>query len=169
MLPKDIYFKEMEIVDKKFHSRFCVKTKTYRYVINTGERNVILDKLVYNFSRKLDVSRIRETMDLFLGEHSFLNFCTNNEGDFVRNIYSFTLEEKGNYLIFDISGNGFRRYMVRMIIGTLIEVGLGNIDSSFVKEALDGGKYNRVRYKAPSEGLYLADVEYGGELLDAQD
>lgn len=169
MLPKDIYFKEMEIVDKKFHSRFCVKTKTYRYVINTGERNVILDKLVYNFSRKLDVSRIRETMDLFLGEHSFLNFCTNNEGDFVRNIYSFTLEEKGNYLIFDISGNGFRRYMVRMIIGTLIEVGLGNIDSSFVKETLDGGKYNRVRYKAPSEGLYLSNVEYGGELLDAQD
>lgn len=169
MLPKDIYFKEMEIVSKKFHSRFCVKTKTYRYIINTGDRNVLLDKLVYNLSRKLDVNKVKDAMNLFLGEHSFLNFCTNNEGDFVRNIYSFTLEEKGNYLIFDISGNGFRRYMVRMIIGTLIEVGLGNIDSSFVKEALDGGKYNRVRYKAPSEGLYLADVEYGGELLDAQD
>lgn len=169
MLPKDIYFKEMEVVDKKFHSRFCVKTKTYRYIINTGERNVLLDKLVYNLSRKLDVNKIKDAMNLFLGEHSFLNFCTNNEGDFVRNIYSFTLEEKGEYLIFDISGNGFRRYMVRMIIGTLIEVGLGNIDASFVKEVLDGGKYNRVRYKAPSEGLYLADVEYGGELLDVED
>ena len=89
---------------------------------------------------------------------------------FVKNTTCCTdAEEKGNYLIFDISGNGFRRYMVRMIVGTLIEVGLGNIDSSFVKEALDGGKYNRVRYKAPSEGLYLSNVEYGGELLDAQD
>lgn len=169
MLPRDIYFKEMEVVDKKFHSRFCVKTKTYRYIINTGERNVLLDRLVYNLSRKLDVIKIKEAMNLFVGEHSFLNFCTNTEGDFVRNIYSFTLEEKGDYLIFDISGNGFRRYMVRMIIGTLIEIGLGNIDFSFIKDVLDGGKYNRVRYKAPSEGLYLKDVEYGGELLNVED
>ena len=159
----------MEVVDKKFHSRFCVKTKSYRYVINMGERNVILDKLVYNLSRKLNVEKIKEAMKLFIGEHSFLNFCTNNEGDFVRNIYSFTLEEKGDYLIFDISGNGFRRYMVRMIIGTLIEVGLENIDLDYIKETLDGGKYNRVRYKAPSEGLYLYNVEYGGELLDVED
>lgn len=163
MLPKDIYIKEMKVVDNDFHSRFSVKTKTYRYVINTGERNVILDKLVYNFSRKLDIEKIKDAMKLFVGNHYFYNFCTNNEGDFVRTIHSFTLEEKGDYLIFDIKGTGFRRYMVRMIIGTIIEIGLNNIDCSTIEELLKEGSKNRVRYKAPSEGLYLAYVDYGGE------
>ena len=166
MLPKDIFIKEMEIVNEEFHSRFSAKTKTYRYIINQNERNVILDKLVYNHSRKLDVEKIKEGMNLFLGEHSFISFCTNNEGDYTRTIYSFTLEEKEGYLIFNITGNGFRRYMVRMIIGTLIEIGLGNLSSNEVKNLLNNEEMNRVRYKAPSEGLYLVEVNYGGEAND---
>lgn len=163
MLPKDIYFKKMEIVDEEFHSRFSAKSKTYRYIINTNERNVILNNLVYNFSRKLDLDKIKEGMKIFLGTHSFHNFCTNNEGDYIRNIYSFNLEEKDGYLIFDITGNGFRRYMVRMIIGTLIEIGLGNISTNEVKEVLETKENRTVRYKAPGEGLYLVSVNYGGE------
>ena len=163
MLPKDISFKEMKVVNDEFHSRFSAKSKTYRYIINTNERNVILDKLVYNFSRKLDIDKIKEGMNLFLGEHSFISFCTNNEGDYIRNIYSFTLEEKEGYLIFDITGNGFRRYMVRMIIGTLIEIGLGNVSLEEIKEIIETKENRRVRYKAPSEGLYLVNVNYGGE------
>ena len=166
MLPKDIFIKEMEIVNEEFHSRFSAKTKTYRYIINQNERNVILDKLVYNHSRKLDVEKIKEGINEFVGTHSFHNFCTNNEGDYTRTIYSFTLEEKEGYLIFNITGNGFRRYMVRMIIGTLIEIGLGNLSSNEVKNLLNNEEMNRVRYKAPSEGLYLVEVNYGGEAND---
>lgn len=166
MLPKDIYFKEMEVVNEEFHSRFSAKSKTYRYIINTKERNVILDKLIYNFSRNLDVEKIKEGINVFIGTHSFHNFCTNNEGDYIRTIYSFTLEEKEGYLIFNVTGSGFRRYMVRMLIGTLIEVGLGNISISEVKEILDTNEMKRIRYKAPSEGLYLVEVNYGGEAHD---
>lgn len=163
MLPKDIFFKEMKVVDDDFHSRFSAKSKTYSYIINPKERNVILDGLVYNFSRCLDLTKIRECMKVFVGTHSFHNFCTNNEGDYVRTINSFTLEEKDGYYVFKINGNGFRRYMVRMIIGTLIEVGLNNINVEEVKSILDTKENKRVRYKAPSEGLYLVEVNYGGE------
>lgn len=166
MLPKDIFVKEMEVVDGEFHSRFSAKSKTYRYIINQNERNVILDKLVYNFSRKLNVENIKKGMEVFIGTHSFHNFCTNNEGDFTRTIYSFELEEKDGYLIFNITGNGFRRYMVRMLIGTLIEIGLGNIEITEVKDILDTNEMKRIRYKAPSEGLYLVEVNYGGEAND---
>lgn len=166
MLPKDIFIKQMEVVNEEFHSRFSAKTKTYRYIINQNERSVILDKLVYNYSRKLDIEKLKEGMKVFIGTHSFHNFCTNNEGDYVRTITSFTLEEKEGYLIFNITGNGFRRYMVRMIIGTLIEVGLGNLSCDEIKRLLDNDEMNRVRYKAPSEGLYLVEVYYGGECND---
>lgn len=166
MLPKDIYFKKMELVDDDFHARFSAKSKTYQYIINTAERNVILQDEVYNLSKKLNTDKIKECLNIFLGCHSFHNFCTNNEGDYIRTIYSFTLEEKDGYLIFSITGNGFRRYMVRMIIGTLIEVGLEKISIDEVKEILETKENKRVRYKAPSEGLYLMEVNYGGDKND---
>ena len=142
--------------------------KTYLYKINVGEFDVFNRHLVFNLNKELDLSLIKEASKKFIGEHSFHNFCANDE-DFIRVINDIEITSDNNIVSIKINGNGFRRYMVRMIIGTLIEVGLGNIDASFVKEVLDGGKYNRVRYKAPSEGLYLADVEYGGELLDVED
>ena len=160
MLPHDISFKEMEVVNEEFHSRFSAKNKTYMYVINTGENNVILKDQVYNLSRKLDTSLLKEGTKLFLGTHSFHNFCTNNEGDFVRTINSFDIEQKGDYLVFQINGSGFRRYMVRMIIGTLIEVGLNKLTLEEVKETLASSEDRRVRYKAPSVGLYLVEVNY---------
>ena len=160
MLPSDISFKEMEVVNEDFHSRFSAKNKTYMYVINTGEKNVILKDQVYNLSRNLDFTMLKEGTNLFLGTHSFHNFCTNNEGDFIRTINSFVVEQKGEYLVFKINGSGFRRYMVRMIIGTLIEVGLNKLSLEEVKETLETKEDKRVRYKAPSEGLYLVEVNY---------
>lgn len=158
LLNDDIYIKELTIVDQNFHARFSVKSKTYRYVINLGEYSPFLNDLVYNFNRKLDIEKIKQASELFLGEHSFHNFCTNDE-DFIRKIYDIVFQTKGDYLIIDIKGNGFRRYMVRMIIGILIQVGLGKEDCNSLKKYL-GDSMNRVRYKAPSMGLYLYKIEY---------
>ena len=158
LLNNDIFIKELSIVDQDFHARFSVKSKTYRYVINIGDYSPFLNDLVYNFNRKLDIDKMKKASELFLGEHSFHNFCTNDE-DFIRTIYEIEFQTKGDYLIIDIKGNGFRRYMVRMIIGTLIQVGLGKEDYVSLRKYLKPNM-NRVRYKAPSVGLYLYKIEY---------
>ena len=165
LLPSDIYIKSLEEVDESFHARFSVVDKTYRYIINVGEYNPLIDDLVYNFNRKLDLDKMKEGAKKFIGEHSFHNFCSNDE-DFVRNIHFLEIKEEGNNVIIDINGNGFRRYMVRMIVGTLIAVGSDKLDPFKIDELLDTKVNDRVSYKAPSQGLYLFDINYGGKEND---
>ena len=160
LLPSDIAFKSLEVVEDDFHARFNAKSKHYRYIINTGIKDPINKDLCYNLCRKLDENLIRSGMKLFIGNHNFINFCTNDEGPFEREIYDFRLKIEEDKFIFDIYGNGFRRYMVRMIIGTLIELGLKNISLDDIEKLLSGEALHRVRYKAPSEGLYLVEVNY---------
>lgn len=156
---EDIYIKSLEIVDENFHARFNVKNKTYRYIINVGEYNPLVNDLVYNLNQKLDIEKMKEASKLFLGEHSFHNFCTNEE-DFVRKIYSIDFNIENDYLIIDLCGNGFRRYMVRMIVATLIQVGLGKLLIDEIKKLLTIECLTRVSYKAPSCGLYLYNIVY---------
>ncbi len=156
---EDIYIKSIEIVDENFHARFNVKNKTYRYVINIGEYNPLVNDLVYNLNQQLDIEKMKEVSKLFLGEHSFHNFCTNDE-DFIRTIYSIEFNIKENYLMVDLCGNGFRRYMVRMIVGTLIQVGLKKLSLDEIKKLLTIECNSRVSYKAPSCGLYLYSIVY---------
>ena len=108
---------------------------------------------------------MKEGAKKFIGEHSFHNFCSNDE-DFVRNIHFLEIKEEGNNVIIDINGNGFRRYMVRMIVGTLIAVGSDKLDPFKIDELLDTKVNDRVSYKAPSQGLYLFDINYGGKEND---
>ncbi|MGN1295010.1 MAG: tRNA pseudouridine(38-40) synthase TruA [Bacilli bacterium] len=160
LLPSDIHFISLEIVDETFHARFSCTRKEYRYVINLGEYMPITNDIMYNYCFSLNLDKIKEAMKLFVGKHNFINFCANDDGDYEREIYSFTLEEKEDIIIFKIQGNGFRRYMVRMIIGTLIEIGKDKLELSELKNLIDGKNYNRVSFKVPSEGLYLYKVYY---------
>lgn len=164
LLPKDIHIVSLSPASDDFHARFDVQDKTYRYIVNTGEYDPIADELLYNYNRPLDIEKIEKAGNLLIGEHSFHNFCCNDE-DFIRTIYSFRIREEGKKLIIELNGNGFRRYMVRMIVGTLIEVGSGRLGIDRFEEYLSESK-RRVSYKAPSSGLYLADIRYGGEKDD---
>lgn len=159
LISKDIYIKSLEKVDETFHARFSVKSKTYRYVINFGEYNPFLNSLVYNYNTNLDISYMEKVAKEFIGEHSFHNFCSNDE-DFIRTIFNIDFIIRGSFLIIDIEGNGFRRYMVRMIIGTLIRCGEKKLTLEEVKELLKNDNFARVSYKAPSEGLYLHKIKY---------
>ena len=163
LLPKDIHFNSLKIVENTFHARFSCISKEYRYVINLKEYSPIYNDIMYNYCSCLDIDKIKEAMKLFIGRHNFVNLCANNDGDYEREIYSFTLEEKEGIIVFKIQGNGFRRYMVRMIIGTLIEVGKNKLEISDLKDIINGEKYMRVSFKAPSEGLYLYKVNYKKE------
>lgn len=163
LLPEDIYVNDVEEVDETFHARFSAKEKTYEYKINTGEYNPLLVKYVYQLNKKLDINKIKSAANLFLGEHDFYNFCGYQEDkikNYTRIIYSIDVEENNNQISIKITGNGFIRYMVRMIVAILIEIGLGKKDEEFIKQRLDSNKKQRSNYKVSGSGLYLVSIKY---------
>ena len=128
LLPKDIYIKEVKIVSEDFHSRFSTKKKKYRYVINLGERDVFLNKRVYDCFYKLDLDLFKKTAALFIGRHDFTSFNTSTfeeAQDQTRVIEDIKIISKDDLLIVEIVGEGFLRHMVRMLVGTMIDVARG--------------------------------------------
>lgn len=162
LLPNDIHINKVITVSDDFSARFSYKEKTYLYRLNMGENDILNRLYIYQFHQKLDVNKIKEAAKLFIGEHSFLNFTSKeeDEANFVRKISKFDIKEENNILSFIITGNGFMRYMVRMIVGTLIQVGLNKLELSDIKKLLDSGKRNPIPYKAPANGLILFNVKY---------
>lgn len=161
MLDEDIHIKEISYVKDDFSSRFSAKKKCYIYIINLAELNPFL-RNYDDFEKGLDINKIEKAMGLFLGKHNFQNFTSkeSDEDNFVREIYSFKIKKAKEKVIFEIIGNGFMKYMVRKIIGTLIEIGKGKIDESFIKDNLDTNSRLIVNFTAKSCGLYLKKVYY---------
>lgn len=164
MLPNDIHINAIKEVNDDFHPRFSAYSKTYKYLLNMGEANPFYENYRYEFKRKLDVQKMKEAKKLFIGEHNFQNFTTKEEDTkgFIRNISSITINQEKEVLTIILIGNGFMRYMVRMIVGTLIMIGLGKEDKSFITNKLTDNERMPVIYKAPPQGLYLVDVKYDG-------
>ena len=127
-----------------------------------GEYDPFNKDYMYQFQRALDEDKIKEASKLFIGEHCFQNFTSKDEDqdEFVRTIYSIDLSMKVDILKITFRGNGFMRYMIRMIVGTFIEVGLGRLDIAKVKEYLEQKERKVISYKAPANGLYLSKVIY---------
>ena len=144
------------------HARYNVKEKTYIYLINMGEYDVFNRDHIYQLNRELDLSKIKEASKLFIGEHNFMNFTSKEEdkANYVRNIYEADISINKDIIKISFIGNGFMKYMVRMIVGSLIEVGLNRLDIAKLKSYLDSDKRNVVSYKAPACGLYLEEVNY---------
>ena len=163
LLPQDIYINDVEEVDENFHARFSAKEKTYEYKINIGEYNPLLVKYVYQLNRKLDLDKMKEASKLFIGEHDFYNFCGYQEDkikNYTRIINSIEIDKNADEIIVRITGNGFIRYMVRMIVAILIEIGLGNKGEEFIKKRLDSNIKQRSNYKVSGAGLYLVSIKY---------
>jgi len=158
-----VYIKKIEFVTDDFHSRYCCTGKTYSYYLNEGEYNPIKNDYIYQLNKKLDVKAMQEAANLFVGEHDFKFFCSNNENevkDFVKTIFSFDIEEKDDVIKFTVKGTGFLRYQVRMMVGNLIEIGLHRKDLNIIKDRLDAKEGTTTCYNAPSCGLYLEEVRY---------
>ena len=162
LLKGDIYIKSIESVNNDFNARHDVKKKTYEYKINIGEYNPIEMNYVYQYCKNLDIDKMIKGSKYLLGEHDFSSFVKKDslKEDNVRNIYEIDITLKNNIIYINITGNGFMRYMVRNIVGTLISVGEGKIEPIKVKEILE--KYDRIYASktAPACGLYLKEVEY---------
>lgn len=161
MLPKDICILSLERVNDDFHARYSVIKKQYRYIVLLKDDPFYIN-YAYICHYRLDIQLIKKGMDLFLGQHDFMNFCSIRDFDtsFIENIFSFDLKIDEDMLIFDIIGSGFKRYMVRMIIGTLLMLGREKIDLDYIRSRLDNNQKLPVPYKAEPQGLYLVKVFY---------
>ncbi len=162
-LPKDIAVSRVERVPDRFHSRFNVKRKTYQYRIwNSCISNVFEKNFVYELAEPLNTDRMKEAALYWIGEHDFKAFCSNKrlKKSTVRTIYEINIEELEPEIRITITGNGFLYNMVRIMVGTLIEIGMGEKLPSDVPVMLAGKDRRNAGFTAPSSGLMLMEVEY---------
>lgn len=162
-LKKSIVIKSAEEVDERFHSRYLCKQKTYRYIINNSKYGTaIYRNLEYHFPIKLDVEAMKKAAKYFEGEHDFKAFKASGTSgkSSVRKIYKAEVIENNDRIYIELTGNGFLYNMVRIISGTLLEVGLGKIKPEEIKDIIEQKNREKAGRTLPAHGLYLVSVEY---------
>ena len=163
MLPEDIHILSLEKVDDDFHARYSAKRKIYEYDILLKNKEVFNYDLAYLYPMDLDIDLLKDALKLFEGEHIYQDFTSKeeDEGNFVRTIYSIEVNKENDLVKIRFEGNGFMRYQIRNMVGSAIAVANKKEDISFIKYHLDGNKKREIiAYKAPAMGLYLVDVIY---------
>lgn len=160
LIDKYIRIKDCIYVENDFHARHNTKSKTYIYKINIGEYNPITKDYILNYGYKLNIDKIKEAAKVFKGTHSFKNFVSGNRDNYNSNIYDIDIVVIDQIISIKIKGQAFYTYMVRNIVGALLEVGKEKITINELKDLLDN-KTDIIFYSTiPSCGLYLVDVEY---------
>lgn len=162
LLPEDIFVKSIRQVSDDFNARLSATSKTYEYRLNSGKYSVFTRNFETQFLQKLDVDAMKKASQKMLGTHCFQNFTSkaDDQRNFVRTINKIDISQKDEVITFYFNGDGFMRYMVRMLVGTLIQVGLGKLTSDEVEEILNNKNRQVVSYKADAKGLYLLEVNY---------
>ena len=162
-LKNSIVIKEAEEVNERFHSRYNAKRKTYRYIINNSKcGTAIYRNLEYSYPFKLDAEKMKQASKYFEGEHDFKAFKSSGTSskNSVRTIYKAIVKQEGEKIIIELTGNGFLYNMVRIISGTLLDVGLGKIQPEEIPEMIESKDRQRAGKTLPAHGLYLVEVKY---------
>ena len=162
-LKKSIRIKKAEEVSENFHSRYNCHKKKYRYIINNSSQgSAIYRGLEYHVSQKLNVEEMKKAIKFFEGEHDFKAFKASGTSSksSVRTIYNAELKQNGERIIIELTGNGFLYNMVRIISGTLLEVGLGNIKAEDIPNIIESKDRKMAGKTLPPHGLYLVEVMY---------
>ena len=159
LLSEDVCVKKVKSISSDFHPRFNAKRKTYKYVVSK-KLSALEHDLVTYYPNKVDVERMKKASKLFLGKHNFKAFCASGATvkDFEREIYDLKITEKGSKIIFEITGNGFLYNMVRIIVGTLLEI--EKVGEENILKAFKEGDRSLVGKTMAPNGLYLKKVEY---------
>lgn len=162
-LPQDIRIEDSSEVPLDFHPRYCNSIKTYEYkILNRRFDNPLLRLYTHFVYLPLDVEKMQQAAAYLVGEHDFKSFCSARAQvqTTVRTIYSLELTKIDDIIHIRISGNGFLYNMVRIIVGTLLKVGLKVYPPEHVKEILETCDRNAAGPKAPAKGLTLVGIEY---------
>lgn len=162
-LKKSIVIKKAEEVSEDFHARYSCKKKKYEYIIdNSYYGSAIYRDLTYHVPQKLNINKMKEAIQYFIGEHDFKAFKasgTSNKNS-VRTIYDGNIKQQQDHIIISLTGNGFLYNMVRIISGTLLDVGLGKIKPEEIKNIIESKDRTKAGKTLPPQGLYLVKVEY---------
>lgn len=163
IIPDDILILNSIEVPMSFHSRYDVKQKTYRYYINNNkEQNIFRRNYTWFYPHSLNLEEMNSASKLFIGEHDFTSFSSAKTEieDKTRIIYESSLWEENGEIVYQITGNGFLYNMVRIIIGTLVEVGSNKINKNDIIEIFQNKNRETAGKTAPAQGLVLWDVKY---------
>lgn len=162
-LPNDIVIVKSELVDETFHSRYNTKGKKYRYVIYNREmKSALLKDRAYHVKKEIDVDIMRKAAKFLVGKHDFSSFKSSGGSakTSIRTIYDIVIEKNEDIITIEVSGDGFLYNMVRIIVGTLVEFGVQNINPEKMLEILNSKDRKKAGKTAPSQGLYLMCVYY---------
>jgi len=162
-LPDDVSVRDCAIVDADFSARFSARERTYVYaILNQRSPSALLAKRAYHVWRELDLERMRDAARPLIGEHDFRSFCgvLPESGVTVRTVRNIQLDRIGKLIRVELSADGFLHHMVRTIVGTLVECGLGKREANDVPAILEARDRSAAGYNAPPHGLYLAGVRY---------
>ena len=163
VLPEDIKIYSAIQVSDDFHARKNVKKKTYMYVFNKKAEFIpFLNDTTTFLDCEVDVEKMKVASKYLIGEHDFRAFCSAGSSvkDFNRTIYSVDIEQNSDSLVIKVCGNGFLYNMVRIIVGTLVEIGTGKLSVDCIEKMLKTGDRTFGGKTAKPQGLYLFSVEY---------
>ncbi|OCN03521.1 tRNA pseudouridine synthase A [Erysipelotrichaceae bacterium MTC7] len=162
-LDKSIRIQQVEQVDANFHARFDACAKTYEYYLSQDTKNPFIRKYMGVDYHPMDLALMQQACQIFVGTHDFTSFTSTKihpDKDRERTIYSFKVSQEGDVFHFQVRGNSFLRYMVRMMVQTVIMVGKGKESLESVQAMLTAKSKHACKYKAEPQGLYLTEVEY---------
>ena len=162
-LPDDIAVKEVREASERFHARYNAVGKTYQYTCYAGEVKTIFDrKYVTSLEKMPDVKAMQEAAEYLKGKHDFASFCTNPKmkKSTVRIVDQIDITMRKGYIYFTFHGTGFLQNMVRVLTGTLLDVGYGKIQPAEVAEIMEKKDRKLAGPTAPAQGLTLIKVDY---------
>jgi len=160
-LPLDIEILEVEEVYMEFNSRFMAKSRAYKYIMS-WIKNPFESRYVTLVHEKIDKDRFFKILEPLIGINDFNNFRLSDCGSktSIREVYNIVVEEKENKLIIDIKGNSFLKSQIRIMIGTALNVYLGNCDKNYLRDMLENPNKDFIKKVADPYGLYLSEVNY---------
>lgn len=162
-LPDDICILEVREASDRFHSRYNAIGKTYCYTCYVGPLKPVFDrKYVYVLDEMPDINKMQQAAELLMGEHDFASFCSNPrmKKSTVRIVDTIQISRKGQYINFTYHGTGFLQHMVRILTGTLLEVGFGKREADSIPELIDAKDRSLAGFTAPACGLCMMQVDY---------
>jgi len=164
LLPKDIFIREASYVSPEFHARYSARSKTYEYrILNRWDADVFLRNYAWHIQVPLNSDAMAEALGLLAGTHDFSSFRSSGSGNTnpVRFVNRAELHgPEAGFLRVVMEANGFLRHMVRNVVGTVVEVGLGKMSLPSFGEVFEAKDRRLAGIKAPAQGLFLVDVKY---------